>query len=155
LDQLGRYTEAQKDWDSAVALAAGQRQDVLRMKRVDKLARSGHHARATAEAAILTEKKKPAIDYWYYDLACVYSVAAAAAAAKDPKLPAEEKTRLAEGYAARAVRLLAKAVASGEFNDPSLLANFKKDEDLRSLRQREDFRQFLTLVKSKERPSRK
>jgi hypothetical protein len=47
-----------------------------------------------------------------YDIACIYSVASAAAA-RDDKLPQAERSAVAEKYAARAVALLLRLQADG------------------------------------------
>jgi hypothetical protein len=77
-----------------------------------------------------------------YNLACVYSLAAAAAQ-KDVALPPAGRARLAEQYAARAVSLLTRAHAAGYFRDRDKAKNLATDHDLDALRSREDFRELL------------
>ena len=66
----------------------------------------------------------------FYNLACVYAVAAA-------KHPAD-----AEKYAAKAVAALNDLNATAYFRTPGRVAHLDKDADLDSLRQRDDFKAF-------------
>jgi hypothetical protein len=70
-----------------------------------------------------------------YDCACVYAQAAAAT----------REAGTAERYAARAVTLLRDAVAKG-FKDAT---HMKRDENLDSLRKRDDFQKLLTELEKR------
>jgi hypothetical protein len=135
LTNLARYPEAFKDWDLAVALEPGPEQPGIRLERAGCLARAGFAARAFAQANALAGDPKgpPSL---IYDAACVCALASAAVKSDRP---------LAEQYARRAVALLRQAVARG-FGDYD---KFKKDTDLASLRQREDFHALLAELEAK------
>jgi tetratricopeptide (TPR) repeat protein len=132
LDKLSRYTEAVQDWDRALALnTEAARIPYLRLQRALSLVRAGQRAKAIAEADALAENKGlPGAAF--YDLAKVYALAAGT-------VSGESTLRLAEEYAARAVALLRQAVAKGYKN----IEQMKKDEDLKTLRHREDFQKLL------------
>jgi serine/threonine-protein kinase len=142
LSQLGRLAEALREWDQALAIAPENRKVVLRAGRAATLARSGQHAKAEAEAVELA--RAPGLtDEALYFLACAYAQAAAAAG-KDAQLPPAQRDRLAERYAAAAVEALKKAKAAGWFNDPAHLPTMKEDDDLTPLRERSDYRRFVS-----------
>ncbi len=73
-----------------------------------------------------------------YNTACIYSLCAAAAR-KDPKLPAADKANLHDAYTKAAIRLLRHAFARG-YQD---LAHLKKDPDLDGLRDQEEFQKLM------------
>jgi hypothetical protein len=116
------------------------------LKRTNARARSGDHARAEVDANELAKDESASSDA-FYDLACIFSLSAAAAA-KDTKLPEPERDKLPDKYAARAVELLAKAGASGHFKDPARVEHLKKDSDLDPLRTREDYKKLLANLES-------
>lgn len=131
---LKRYADAVKDWDRAIA-SDDEKLAEFRLKRADALARSGEHARATAEAELLAEPAN-ALKEVVYDAACIYSLSSAGVSSN---------AQLAERYAARAVELLRRASQKG-FRD---VKHIEKDSDLDSLRQREDFKKLLAELQSK------
>jgi tetratricopeptide (TPR) repeat protein len=69
-----------------------------------------------------------------YNLACLYGLATAAT--KDDSIRADQ-------YATRAVDFLTRARAAGYFKERAKVEHFKKDENLRALRDRADFQRFL------------
>jgi hypothetical protein len=77
-----------------------------------------------------------------YGLAGVYSLASAATGS-DAALTPEDRSRLAEQYAARAVELLRHAQAADYFAHPTRLDKLKSDKDLDPLRSRPDFQKLL------------
>ncbi len=130
LGELARHAEAVQDFDRALAVNTVPEEAALfRLGRAESLARAGDHAKALAEANILAESTD-AIDATFHDLACI--CAAAAAAVKDD-------AKLQDQYAARAVELLRQAIAKG-YKD---IEHLKKDDDLKVLREREDFKKLL------------
>src|SRR5205085_4446936 len=95
----------------------------LRIARAAVWARQGEHARAAAEADALSgEARQGGV---VYDTACVLAQAAAAAA-HDTRLTSAERLRASDGYAARAVRLLGRAHAVGQFQLPARLNELNK-----------------------------
>ena len=141
LTLLGRYPEAQKDWQRALELTREGERPTIRLSRTTALARSGKHVKATKEASTLPETDNGGA---LYRLAGVYSLSAAAVAA-DPK----ERQELAEQYAAQAVKFLASANKNGYFNIPANRAAIQNDADLRALRGRTDFKKLLSELKEK------
>jgi hypothetical protein len=65
-------------------------------------------------------------------------------------LPAAERDRLADQYAAQAVALLSRAAAKGYFASPAARAELDTDSEFAALRTRPDFKMLLAeLGKSK------
>jgi serine/threonine protein kinase len=128
-DQLHRYTDAVADWGRATELDEGPDRPYFRLQRAASLLRAGDHARAVTEANALTEGKDVPGPL-YYDVACICARAAAAV---------KHNTKLTEQYAAHAVALLRQAVAKG-YKD---IEHLKKNDDLKWLRQREDFQKLV------------
>jgi serine/threonine-protein kinase len=141
LTGLGRHAESLRAIDRALQFAAAPQRDRLRLGRAAALARAGDHARATAEANALAQSKRLRGDT-LYDLACVWSVASAAAR-RDTKLPTPDRDQLAERYTSRAIALLTKTLAAGYFKLPAKVEHLKKDKDLDPLRARADFKKLL------------
>jgi tetratricopeptide (TPR) repeat protein len=143
LHKLGRYADAVKAWDRALALSPDPAREVdLRFSRAASLARAGEHAKAVAELNALAAAKDLESGTLYH-LACDSAVVSAAV--KDANIPGADATRLAETYSARAVELLRRAVAKG-FKDAALL---KKEEDLDALRAREDFNRLVADLEAR------
>jgi tetratricopeptide (TPR) repeat protein len=86
-----------------------------------------------------------------YNLACV-SAQAAAAARSDERVPSAERAARVEEYARGAMALLARAQTAGYFHQPGALAHTRTDSDLDPLRQREDFRQWLSRLEQAAAP---
>jgi hypothetical protein len=128
LTQLGRHSEAARDWAQAAELDQGEQQKFFRLQRSLSLARNGDHTLAVTEANAVAEAKDvqgPNL----YDASCVCALASSSV---------KGDTKLAERYASRAVELLRQAVAKG-YKD---VAHMKKDADLDGLRGREDFKKL-------------
>jgi serine/threonine protein kinase len=141
LTRLGRHAEAVRALDRAVALVDGAARDLLRCHRAFALARLGDHARATAEAADLAGQASLSAG----NLFTLVGVQAQAVTAvlRDPQLGEEERKRLAEQYAARAVRWLKRARATGQLHLPLALGSLRADAEFAPLRGRADFQQVL------------
>src|SRR5947209_234179 len=107
-----------------------------RLEHAAILARLGEHARAAKEAN--PEASGPAAGDLLYQAACVQSLCAAAAS-RDGKVEPAERTRLVKGYAAAAVRLLARAHEGGYFRNPERIERLERETVLAPLRGREDF----------------
>jgi serine/threonine-protein kinase len=117
--------------------------DQLKVIELVQLVQRGEVEKAVAEAQAFAAKNLPGDVF--YNLACVYALAAKATAA-DPSR-AEERAR-------RAVALLAQAEGRGYFRDRRAVEHAKKDDDLNSLRQRDDFQKFMTRVEKQTQPAR-
>jgi hypothetical protein len=130
---LKRYAEAVRDWDRAIELDAGPQRTTFRRRRALCLVKAGEAARAAQEANALAGARG-ASGPTVYDAACVLALTSAAT---------KGNPRLAEGHAARAVELLRGLQAAGYFKTPGRVDHLKKDEDLASLRERDDFKKLL------------
>ena len=108
--------------------------------------RNGEYELATGETeAMLLEYSTPGpLDY---DAACVFSLASATAAG-DKSHNQQDRNRLAEQFASRAVDLLRSVVRAGEVDLTALLAEMKDNTDLVSLRTRADFQQLFSDVEA-------
>jgi tetratricopeptide (TPR) repeat protein len=102
-DRMKQPSQALPDWDKAVALDSSPDRDYLRLLRAMSLAHAGRHAQAVVEAENLS-RDKTAKGSTLYDLACVWSVAAAAVS-HDLELPPSNRESLAEHHALRAMEL--------------------------------------------------
>jgi tetratricopeptide (TPR) repeat protein len=141
------YAEAVKDLDRVVGLADGPQRDASQLERAMALAHAGDHARAAAEARALDAKAHGQGVAWF-QLACVYSVAAGAAR-EDRKLAAPGRTHLEGEYAAQAVALLRKCLAGGLFKTPVWLGRLEAETELAAIRSRADFQKLLRQAEEK------
>jgi serine/threonine-protein kinase len=139
--QIRRYPEAVRDWDRATGFAATANRDWFGRQHALALARAGDHAAAAAAVEELLTGATPSGEA-LYALACVESLASAAAAA-DARLGAKERRRLADADAARGIALLKRARAAGYFRTPALLDKLKTDPDLAALRTYPEFEPLL------------
>jgi tetratricopeptide (TPR) repeat protein len=145
-DALTKPAEAVKDWDRAIELSPPTDQLKVLTSRVTSQLRAGLVAEAVTKVAELT--KTPVADApaspiagaspkWnanqWHTFACVYAVASSKIADKKPE------------YADRAMELLTKAVQAG-WKDAT---HMKKDTDLDSLREREDFKKLVAELEAK------
>jgi tetratricopeptide (TPR) repeat protein len=147
LTRLGRHQEALKDWDLALAQDQGSGNTWLQIGKSWTLAHQGEHSRAAA-AASAGAANAAHLPYHFYELACVYSLAAGAAS-KDKKLAEAERKKQAAAYAARAMEWLRKAHRDGLFKTPALRKKLKNDTDLDALRKRADFQKLLKELDEK------
>jgi hypothetical protein len=76
----------------------------------------------------------------------VVCASASAATAADLPLPAEQRSRQAERYAALAVGFLERARLAGHFRTAARREHLERAPELDALRQREDFRKLLQAV---------
>jgi serine/threonine-protein kinase len=142
LVQLNRHVEAVRDWDRAIELDEGSERNYFRLERAVSLAHAGEHARAVAEANALTEGKDVP-GPTPYNAACVCALAAA---------KVKDDAKLSDQYAGRAVTLLRQAQKAGYFKEQAKVAHMKKDDDLRALRARPDYRDLLKELETPAKP---
>ena len=130
LSKLSRHAEAISDWDKAIAVNdQPEARPGLAALRIAAVARSGEHAKATADADAMAAA--PDVDGGTLNvLAKVFAISAASV---------ENDAQLRERYASRAVELLRQTAAKG-YKD---IEQLKKEDDFRSLRDREDFKRLL------------
>jgi serine/threonine-protein kinase len=153
LNKLARYSDALKDLDQAVQLADEGGKERPQLFRSITLAHLGEHVRATTEAETLTGKNGASGDI-LYNGACVFALSSTAVL-KDKKLVQAERETLAGKYSDRALKLLEKAKATGFFAAPGALENLKNDNDLDSLRSRQDFKTILAELLEKTKVEKK
>jgi eukaryotic-like serine/threonine-protein kinase len=135
---LGRHAEGLADLDRALEIAPISEKDLLRLTRAMFLANSGEYAAAVSEARTLASGARLPAGSAAYDLACVYAVASAKAAA-DRRLPGRERCVRADDLAAQAIAELRRAHAAGLFDGRSTLDRLDHDGDLNPLRLRSDY----------------
>jgi tetratricopeptide (TPR) repeat protein len=135
LDDLRRHAEATAAWDRAVELSTPPQRPEVRLSRADSRVRAGQVDAAIGEAEELAQGANAAV---LYNAACVLALAADRPDSSGAALSKEQ-------CAGRAVALLRQAVAKG-FKDAE---HMKKDEDLKALRQRDDFKGLLAELEKK------
>jgi hypothetical protein len=134
LEKLNRPADAAKDYGRLAELVEGPQRAMHQFQRVLFLARAADSTQAVAEADVLAKMPEATGDM-LFDLARICAWASTVSKDDDQKR---------ERNAARAVALLRQATERG-FGD---LAKIKSDDDLRPLRDRQDFKKLLqTLVK--------
>jgi tetratricopeptide (TPR) repeat protein len=135
LCQLGRYADALRAWDRALAFPEGPDLDLCRIDRAVTRVRAGQYELAIkeAEAILAREDISPLIAY---ETACVYALTSGLSG-----LDARQR----EAYALRAVQILGKVLDKGTFTRKHLLA----DKDLDALRDRADFQHLLAGFRDK------
>src|SRR5262249_3203247 len=142
LDDLKRHAEGATDWDKVIELSREAERASFRMLRATSRARAGQVDAAIKEAEELAKIPHPGI---LYDAACVFALAAAR---RDDPGGSLSK----ESCAKRAIALLQQAVAKG-WKDAG---HMKKDDDLKALRDRDDFKKLLAeLEATKDAPPKK
>lgn len=118
----------------------------MRRERALTLLGMGEHARAEAEAEALVARSPAGTDSL---LTAARVFALSYVAAKDhAKLSQPQREELANRYGARAVDLLRLAAKKGSNNADKLRA----DQDLRSLRGRDDFKELLGELERQTKP---
>jgi serine/threonine protein kinase len=141
---LARWSDVVKDLDRALELDGSPARWPQRVTRAEALAASGDHVRAAAEARALAAN--PALsDDGRHDLVVAFAVAVEAVR-EDDKLPTAERDRLAEDYGVRAVALLRQLHGHDYFRAAARAKALRTDDDLKSLRGREDFQRLLAEI---------
>jgi len=140
-EALDRWADAVPDWDRVVKLEGDAGDWEHRVLRTRAMTRAGIHAGAIAEAKLLAnDSKLPLIGQ--YDLACVLALACGQVQGDD-RINAAERRSLSEEYATRALALLRRLSDQGYFNDVDHAKNLSTDADLKSLRERADFKALV------------
>jgi hypothetical protein len=107
--------------------------DGLRIRSLLIRLQGGEMAAILPAAGTLAEKKDLSPGN-QYDLACLFALASVAA-------QADRKT--SEAQVQRALALLTHLEATGYFRTPGLINHARKDDDLKSLRERQEFKALL------------
>jgi len=133
---------AVKDLDFALQQPAAEVPQLLRM-RVRYLLKEQKLPAAVETAAKMKERAGDQAAS-LYDAACLYALCAGAAKSPSPPAPLPEGARR-EKLADEAMRLLQQAVAKGYKN----IDHLKKDDDLKALREREDYQKLVKELEEK------
>jgi tetratricopeptide (TPR) repeat protein len=132
-DQMRQYADAVHDWDRAIELGPKEQQATFRIGRARSRLLAGQVAEAMAEIADLTKAAAPILDgSQNYNLACFFALASG------------KITDKKQEYGNRAMEWLQKAVKAG-YTDA---AQFKRDTDLESIREREDFKKLIAEMET-------
>jgi tetratricopeptide (TPR) repeat protein len=146
LESLGRHEEAAADHGRARALDDRHESPLASSQpRLLGWLWSGEHVRAVAEIEELTRFRGDGPTLTgadLYRLAGYYALATAAARG-DGALPAEQRSRVAEGYARKALDWLRRCAASGFLHEEARRDDALNDPDFESLRERAEFRQVV------------
>jgi serine/threonine protein kinase/tetratricopeptide (TPR) repeat protein len=152
-DSLGRAGAALASFDKAIKNLeqvvgrgyAPARTDLLssRANRAAILAKQGQYVQAADEGNALAGQEGVDASS-LYNIACLFAVSSAAAG-KDAKLSAADRTKLKAQYADRSMDLLRQAAGKGLQDAPML----EGDPDLTPLRSREDFQKLVQELKQK------
>jgi eukaryotic-like serine/threonine-protein kinase len=120
--------------------------DQARSALAGAVARLGDHARASRLAGEIAERQLGSIQP-VYRAACAFSLSVSAAS-RDDKLSAQEKSRLADQYASRALERLKRLQADGAFKNAKYLELLKTDTDLDSLRGHAEFKKLIAEIEA-------
>jgi tetratricopeptide (TPR) repeat protein len=161
-EKTGRPALAEASWQKAVDLGeqtaralpglpwVASAADNPRVQRWLLAVGRGEHAPIMAE--VRRQAARPNLQGAYaYNLACV-SARAVAAVRSDDRVPSAERAPLAEKYAREAMALLTRAETAGYFRQPGALAHTRTDSDLDPMRERADFRQWLSHLEKAASP---
>ncbi len=140
-EALDRWADAVPDWDRVVKLEGDAGDWEHRVLRTRAMTHAGIHAGAIAEAKLLANDSKLPLN-GQYDLACVLALACGQVQGDD-RINAAERRSLSEEYATRALALLRRLSDQGYFNDVDHAKNLTTDADLKSLRERADFKALV------------
>jgi tetratricopeptide (TPR) repeat protein len=138
-----RSPEALAEWERAIAFAqpGSDRFHTLVISRALVRAYLGDFGRAMDEASAASKTGSDA-GVNLYNEACIFALAAAAAA-KDVARDPAGRTALAEKYAEHAMNSLAESRRAGYFLDPLNVDLIRSDPDVHLLRTRADFQDFV------------
>jgi tetratricopeptide (TPR) repeat protein len=136
---LGQPVEALADWDKAAGLGQGATRS-SRVGRAQTLACLARYPEAAAEAEQLAPGAVTGAEIM--DVARLYALCARAAG-KDTHLATEQRKAVADGYAGRAVALLARGRAAGFFGNPQARETLTTDPAFAPLHGRADFQKLF------------
>jgi hypothetical protein len=109
-----------------------------------KAVRNGLNELAIRQAEEMAKKQKDKADL-AYRAACVCA-AAIEGVKKTPWLAPTQAQQLTDRYATRAMVMLRQAESAGFFRQPANLTRLKADKNLEPLRERDDFKKWLTQL---------
>jgi tetratricopeptide (TPR) repeat protein len=148
-DEQSQPAAAAQDWEQALALEDGPARISTGRSLSLSLARAGQHQKAAATAeGVSQESKGGAV---LYDLAKAYAISVGAAT-RDESMKLDERTKLSDAYAAKALTLLHRAAKAGYFGQPKQVNELEADADFDSLRSQPDFRSLMEGLRTKAKP---
>lgn len=146
LERLKHHERALADWEGALKFASEDRRTEFRLARACSLARLGRCRDAVEEASDIAKAKSLASGE-HYKLACIWSLAAAAVQ-RDENVPPQNQTKLVAQYSRQALDCLTKAKGLHYFDDGANVEHMQKNPDLDPLRNRNDFCDFVSTLRS-------
>jgi serine/threonine-protein kinase len=162
--RLGRHVEAVADYEEIIELTRDIRPGELfrsfhaltraRLGDLSALARQRDEIREILKVGAGLDMKSPYIYYMlYYDAACIHT-ALVRLALQDQRKPPAERQRLARPDKERALELLSKARASGEFKTAIPLDEVRKETLLDPLRSDPRFQDLMMDLEFPDDPFR-
>jgi serine/threonine protein kinase len=139
--ELARATAALRDLDRAIELSTKPALILTLGQGAARIVAKDHTGNAAKADELASQPKASA--FLAYNAACV-NARSAAVVREDKKLSAAEIDKLSEQYAAKALEWLRKARAAGYFRDTADVKGLKTESDLACLRDRDDFKSWLT-----------
>jgi hypothetical protein len=141
LSGKGNHAESAREWERVIELSDQPIPTQPRVRLAIERLLNGELRRALDLAKELKPSDEVASEECY-DLACLYSLCAAAAR-DDQGIPDKQRQDLVQSHIADAIRWLKAAAAAGFFHDPANRDLPQKDPDLKILRDRPGFLQII------------
>ena len=145
LTLLDRHAEALTQIEAVLPLCDDKERAGYRLQHGLSLARLGRHEQAAAEARLLEREPGPDAEN-LYNIACVFSLAVAAARA-DTRIAPPQRTELALTNTRAAIALLERSHREGRFPKQELLDLLAKDPDMEPIRSTEELKAFIEWLK--------
>ena len=142
-----KFNDAAKEWTRVIELSGDKVPADYRIKLALVLLYAGQVAASSEQAEFLKSADGISADD-RYNLGCIFALSAALVQ-KDGKLPADKRSRQAEKHVGDALWWLKSAADAGFFRDPKQREHAKKDEDLKILWDRDEFRRIVDQVDDK------
>ena len=138
---LGRHRDSAADWMQVVELSPEPVPAGPRVQLAIELVSSGQVEPALKQAQLVKSAQGLSGDACY-NFGCLYALAAGAVT-KDRGLSTVERERSIDSHIADAIRWLNSAFDAGFFRDSANRDHAMKDDDLKILRDRPEFRRFV------------
>lgn len=148
LVQQTEYDAADLVLVKALASAGNEPTDAARLKQAVIQVRIGNYQTAVEKARSVLQGTLVEPNN-YYNIACIYALASDAAAT-DQSLSETERELANLRFAESSIEYLTKAFSSADYANEATIASLQVDEDLASLRDREDFQALLKKLTSQD-----